>query len=71
MNGAGVQDVAACALAALALGWLVWRRVRPARRGRGADCEHCASAAPPPPGVRPAPTPEILLSIGEPPAPRR
>ena len=70
MSGALVQDLAAGALVALALAWLVRRGLRAARRGRGPECEHCAAAAPPPPGVRPAPTPELLIGIGEPP-PRR
>ena len=63
------QDAGAAAVAVLALGWLVWRQVRSSRRGADAACEHCPSAAGLPEGVRPAPTPDVLLAIGEPPAP--
>ncbi len=66
MNGFSWQDVAVGAIAALALGWLVARRIRSARRGEAAACENCPSAAPAPRGVRPAPQPELLLGIGEP-----
>jgi hypothetical protein len=60
------QDAGAALAAALALGWLAWRRVRASRRGAEAACESCPSAAGLPEGVRPAPTPEVLLAIGEP-----
>lgn len=67
MNAGAWQDVAVGAIAASALGWLVVRRLR--RRGRDAACENCPSAQAIP-GVRPAPMPEVLLSIGEaPPGP--
>jgi hypothetical protein len=63
------QDIAVAIIVASALGWLVARRLR--RRGKAAACENCPSAAPMPAGVRPAPMPEVLLSIGEPPAGRK
>ncbi len=66
MSGELVQSLLAGLIVALALGWLVARRVRASRRGARAACEHCPAASGPPPGVRPAPVPEILLSIGEP-----
>jgi hypothetical protein len=69
MSGMLWQDIAVAVIVASALGWLVARRLR--RRGKpAAACENCPSAAPMPAGVRPAPMPEVLLSIGEPP-PRR
>jgi hypothetical protein len=65
MNALSWQDAAAAAVAAGALGWLVVRRLR--RRGKSEACESCP-AAHPVPGVRPAPVPGLLVSIGEPPA---
>lgn len=41
----GVQDALVAALAAVALGWLVWRRLR--RRGAAAACEDCPAATGP------------------------
>ena len=61
------QDIAVTAIAAAALGWLVLRRVRARARKSDSACESCPSANPVP-GVRPAPVPEVLLSIGDPPA---
>ena len=69
MNGALAQDVAVTLIAAAAVGWLVWRRVRARRRGRGAACENCPIATAVP-GTRPAPAPQRLIRIGEPPARR-
>ena len=65
MNALSWQDAAAAAVAASALGWLVVRRLR--RRGKPGVCESCP-AAHPVPGVRPAPAPGLLVSIGEPPS---
>jgi hypothetical protein len=62
-----VQDAVVALLAALALGWLVWRRVRQRRKGATA-CAHCPAGTPVE-GVRPPPQPEVLLAIGEPPPP--
>ena len=58
------QDAAVALAAALALSWLIarwWRR----RRKRETTCAHC-SAATKVAGVREAPQPVVLLSIGEP-----
>jgi hypothetical protein len=64
VSGSAWQDVAVTLIALAALAWLVARRLR--RRGKGAACENCPSSAPLPAGVRPAPMPDVLLSIGEP-----
>jgi hypothetical protein len=71
VSGELVQSLLAGLIVALALAWLIARRVRAARRGARAACEHCPAASGPPPGVRAAPVPEILLSIGEPAPPAR
>ena len=63
MNAARWQDVAVALIAAGALAWLVVRWLR--SRGKNAACENCPSAHPAP-GVRPAPMPDVLLTIGEP-----
>jgi len=65
MSGFSWQDAAVAAIAAGALAWLVARRVR-ARRRASAACADCAAATPVP-GVRPAPEPTLLVSIGDPP----
>jgi hypothetical protein len=65
------QDAVVALAAALALFWLFarWRR---RRRKSATACAQCP-AAHPVPGVREAPRPTVLLSIGEPapPAPQR
>ena len=68
MSPGAWQNVAVGVIVVSALGWLVLRRLR--RRGKEAACENCP-ASQPVKGVRPAPMPEVLLSIGEaPPGPR-
>lgn len=57
------QDATVAMLAALALGWLLWRRLRPGRR-TGA-CENCPAARAVP-GVRTPPSAEVLVGISEP-----
>jgi len=65
MSGFSWQDAAVAALAAGALAWLLVRRVRSRRRaGAAAACENCPAGTPVP-GVRPAPEPTLLVSIGE------
>lgn len=44
MTGLGWQDAIAAALAVVALGWLLWRRLR--RRGAGAACGECPGCEP-------------------------
>jgi hypothetical protein len=58
------QDAAVALLAVLAVAWLLARWWRARRRGATA-CAHCPAAIPVA-GVRAAPQPEVLLSIGEP-----
>jgi hypothetical protein len=62
------QDAVVALLAVLALGWLFARWWRQRRKGAAA-CAHCPAATPVA-GVREAPQPELLLSIGEPAPPR-
>jgi len=58
VNGYTLQDLGVAVLAALALGWLVWRSLR-VRRGKAkAACPDCPVARPVA-GVRPAPMPKI------------
>ncbi len=68
MSGAPWQDVAVGLIVAGALAWLVARRVRAARRPTP-FCENCPGYRATKAGVRPAPAPDVLLSIGE--APHR
>ena len=63
MTALSWQDVTAAGLAALALGWLLGRRLRPGRRP--AACENCPAARAIP-GVRKPPSAEPLIGIGEP-----
>ncbi len=64
MSGPLWQNVAVALIVAGALAWLVVRRVR-ARRRATPFCENCPGYRGAPKGVRPAPMPETLLSIGE------
>jgi len=61
------QDLAATAIAALALGWLVRRRWRAGRGGASPACEGCEGCASDAPPLAQGET--WLVTIGEP-APR-
>lgn len=55
MRAPGLQDVLVALLAAAALGWLVWRRLRARKGAMCEDCPGCAMAskgAPPAAGDR-------------------
>ncbi len=61
-----LQDVLVAALAFVALGWLVWRRLR-ARRRTALPCGDCPGCSADPA----APDRDSLVSIGEPERPAR
>ena len=61
------QDAVVALVAALALSWLFARWWRQRRKGATA-CAHCPAATKVA-GVREAPQPNLLLTIGEPPPP--
>jgi hypothetical protein len=63
VSGELAQEALVALIVAAALGWLVGRRLR--RRRAGTPCENCPVARRVP-GVRPAPSPQVLISISEP-----
>jgi hypothetical protein len=69
LSGMTAQDLIVALVAAVALGWLLWRRFRPRPAGAPA-CENCPHANA---SARPstAPEPVMLIQIGSPSEPAR